>query len=160
MAGKEIFQLVVSIVVAQSAGLIGSIFTRNEIPNAWYAGLQKPAFQPPGWLFAPVWIGLYLLMGVAAFLVWRNGLCSKKVQSALLLFLIQLVLNAAWTFLFFGLHWPLGGLIDIAILWVMILLTMAAFKDVSRTATILLIPYILWVTFAMALNFELWRLNH
>jgi tryptophan-rich sensory protein len=82
------------------------------------------------------------------------------VQWALLLFLIQLIFNAAWTFLFFGLHWPLGGLIDIAILWIMILLTMTAFKDVSRTATILLIPYILWVTFAMALNFELWRLNH
>lgn len=159
MAGKDVFRLIISIAVSQSAGLIGSIFTRSELQSTWYAALQKPSFQPPGWVFAPVWITLYTLMGIAAFLVWRKGLSSRKVQLALMIFLVQLILNTLWSLLFFGLNWPLGGLVDIVILWVAILLTIIAFKDISKPAALMLIPYILWVTFALVLNFEIWRLN-
>ena len=159
MITKDMLRLIISIAVAQSAGLIGSIFTRTELQSTWYATLQKPSFQPSDWIFAPVWITLYTLMGIAAFLVWRKGLSSKKIQLALMIFLVQLILNTLWTLLFFGLNWPLGGLVDIAILWIAILLTIITFKDISKPAAILLIPYILWVTFALVLNFEIWRLN-
>jgi tryptophan-rich sensory protein len=159
MTGKDVLRLIVSIGVSQLAGLIGSFFTRTELQSTWYTTLQKPSFQPPGWLFGPVWITLYTLMGIAAFLVWRKGLESKKVQLALLIFLVQLVLNTLWSILFFGMHWPLGGLFDIILLWFAILLMIFTFKDISKPAAILLIPYILWVTFALVLNFELWRLN-
>jgi benzodiazapine receptor len=108
MGARDITKLVVSIVACQAAGAIGSIFTTPAIPT-WYAALEKPFFTPPNWLFAPAWITLYLLMAIAAFLVWRQGLGQKGVNSALLVFLVQLVLNALWSVVFFGLHSPLWG---------------------------------------------------
>ncbi|MCX6008784.1 MAG: tryptophan-rich sensory protein, partial [Chloroflexi bacterium] len=140
------------------AGLIGSIFTREAIPT-WYAALEKPAFNPPNWLFAPVWTLLYIMMGVAAFLVWRKGLENKQVRIALIVFLVQLVLNALWSVAFFGLESPLYGLIVIAALWVAILLTVLKFYRISSAASVLLWPYLLWVTFAAVLNVSIWLLN-
>ena len=151
-------KLVVSLVVCQCAGIIGSLFTSPAIPT-WYASLQKPVFTPPNWLFAPAWITLYLLMGIAAFLVWRVGLETRRVKIALIIFLVQLVLNSLWSIAFFGMQSPLYGIIVIIILWLMILLTIFRFAGISATAAWLLVPYILWVSFASALNIAIWILN-
>jgi len=154
----EIARLVASILICQGAGLIGSVFTTPAIPT-WYAALRKPSFSPPNWLFAPVWITLFTLMGVSAFLVWRKGLDDPRVKIALGIFLVQLILNTAWSVVFFGLRSPFGGLIVISVLWVAILLTILNFFRISTTAGIVLIPYILWVSFAGVLNLFIWRLN-
>lgn len=154
----NIIKLVVSVVACQCAGIIGSVFTTPAIPN-WYAALQKPAFTPPNWLFAPAWITLYLLMGIAAFLVWRFGLGERRVKVALVIFLVQLILNALWSVAFFGMQSPLYGFIVIVVLWLMILLTILKFARISAVATWLLVPYILWVSFASALNISIWVLN-
>ncbi len=154
----EILKLLICIIICESAGVIGSIFTTPAIPG-WYAALVKPSFTLPNWLFAPVWTGLYLLMGISAFLVWRKSLDNHLVNSGLRIFILQLFLNTLWSFLFFGLKSPLLGLIEIMILWIAILLTIRSFLKVSNTAGLLLLPYILWVSFAAILNFSLWRLN-
>jgi benzodiazapine receptor len=156
--GGDIVKLVVSIVACQAAGAIGAIFTTPAIPT-WYAALEKPFFTPPNWLFAPAWITLYLLMAIAAFLIWRQGLGQKGVRAALLVFLVQLVLNALWSVVFFGLHSPLWGAVVILALWVAILLTIIRFFKLSTAAGALLLPYILWVSFASALNVAIWVLN-
>ena len=158
MKSKDIIKLVISIVACQCAGLIGSVFTTPAIPT-WYATLQKPFFNPPNWLFAPAWVTLYLLMGIAAFLVWRKGLEQKEVKSALVIFLVQLVLNALWSVVFFGLKSPLYGMVVIVALWVVILLTILRFFKLSTAAGALLLPYILWVSFASVLNIAIWVLN-
>lgn len=127
-------------------------------PGAWYAGLEKPAWTPPGWVFGPVWTTLYTLMGVAAWLVWRrNG--SPGARVALGLFLVQLALNAAWTPLFFGAHAMLGAFVCIALLWIAVAATLVAFWRQTHAAGLLLVPYLAWLTLASALNFALWRLN-
>jgi tryptophan-rich sensory protein len=158
MSIRDILKLVVSIVTCLGAGAIGSIFTRSAIPT-WYATLEKPSFNPPNWLFAPVWTFLYILMGVAAFLVWRKGLENRQVRIALIVFLIQLVLNALWSVVFFGLESPLYGLIVISILWIAILVNVIKFFRISRVASVLMWPYLLWVTFAAVLNSSIWLLN-
>jgi tryptophan-rich sensory protein len=161
MAGiksRDVIKLVVSLVACQCAGLIGSIFTTPAIPT-WYAALEKPSFNPPNWLFAPAWITLYLLMGVAAFLIWRKGLEQKEVRAALVIFLVQLVLNALWSVVFFGLQSPLYGVVVILALWVVILLTILSFFKLSTAAGALLLPYILWVSFAAVLNVSILVLN-
>jgi len=153
-----IIKLVISIVACECAGGIGAIFTTTAIPT-WYATLQKPPFTPPNWLFAPAWVTLYLLMGIAAFLIWRQGLEQKGVKSALVIFLVQLALNALWSVVFFGLESPLYGMVVIVALWVVILLTILRFFKLSTAAGALLLPYILWVSFAAALNVSIWVLN-
>ena len=152
------YKLVISLVVCQLIGLIGSVYTMNAIPT-WYAALEKPAFTPPNWLFAPAWITLYVLMGIAAFLVWRNGWDKPKVRVALVFFGVQLVLNALWSVVFFGLESPLFGVVVIVMLWVAILITMLRFKGISMAGVWLLLPYLLWVTFASVLNIAIWMLN-
>jgi benzodiazapine receptor len=154
----EIPKLVISLGVCQLAGFIGSIFTRPAI-STWYAELQKPRFTPPDYVFGPVWISLYILMGIAAFLIWRKGFHHRVVKRALAIFGVQLVLNALWSFLFFGLRSPLAGLIGIFILGVAIILTVRSFLMVSRPAGLLLSPYFLWVSFATGLNLSIWWLN-
>mgnify|MGYP005838745009 CR=1 FL=1 len=154
----EVLKLVISVVVCLLAGFIGSFFTTPSIPT-WYATLKKPPFSPPNWLFAPVWTTLFVLMGISAFLVWRRGLDDRLVRIALGIFGVQLILNILWSAMFFGLKSPLAGLIDISILWIAILLTIINFFKISQVASFLLIPYILWVSFAAFLNFSLWRLN-
>jgi len=124
-------------------------------PGAWYAALRKPAWNPPDWIFAPVWSVLYVLMAAAAWSVWRQA----GVAPQLGLFLLQLALNAAWTWLFFGLRRPGLALAEIAVLWLAIAATVVAFWSVRPLAGWLLIPYLAWVTFAGALNAALWRYN-
>ena len=149
----------VFVLVCLLAGGIGSIFTAPEIPT-WYAALNKPDFSPPNWVFAPVWTTLYILMGIAAYLVYEKGAKKKgEVDAALAVFEVQLALNMAWSFLFFGLHSPLYGLICIAALWIVIALTMVKFYGISRPAGLLLAPYLLWVSFASVLNLFVWMLN-
>jgi tryptophan-rich sensory protein len=158
MKARDIWKLAVSIIACLAAGAIGSIFTRQAIPT-WYATLEKPAFNPPNWLFAPVWTLLYIMMGVAAFLVWRKGLENRQVRIALIVFLVQLVLNVLWSVVFFGLESPLYGMVVIAALWVAILLTVLMFYRISLAASALMWPYLLWVTFAAVLNVSIWLLN-
>jgi benzodiazapine receptor len=158
MKARDIWKLVVSIIACLAAGAIGSIFTSQAIPT-WYATLEKPVFNPPNWVFMPVWTLLYIMMGVAAFLVWRKGLENKQVRIALIIFLVQLVLNALWSVAFFGLQSPAYGLVVIAALWVAILVTVLRFYRISLTASVLMWPYLLWVTFAAVLNSSIWLLN-
>ncbi|MDD3421595.1 MAG: tryptophan-rich sensory protein [Methanocellales archaeon] len=155
---KNISQLVYSIVICQLAGIIGSFFTFPSI-QTWYAALEKPSFNPPNWLFSPVWITLFILMGVSLYLVWSSGAKTRYVKIALTLFGIQLILNILWSIIFFGLKSPFYAFIEIAILWVAILLTIFKFFKISKTAAYLLIPYLLWVSFAAVLNFSIWVLN-
>lgn len=155
---KRIFNLILAILICQGAGLIGSIFTISAIPS-WYAGLEKPSFSPPNWLFAPVWFLLYTLMGIAAYLIWDRGVGKKEVKTALTLFAVQLVLNSLWSVIFFGLRLPQYAFLEIVALWVFILLTILSFYKISKTAGLLLLPYILWVSFAAILNLFIVRLN-
>jgi tryptophan-rich sensory protein len=152
-------RLIVSCAVPILVGVVGSLFTTADSLNNWYAKLNKPVFNPPGWVFGPVWTTLYILMGIAAFLVWRKGLDNKLVRLALLCFVVQLALNALWTPLFFGLRSPLAGLIDIVLLLSAIDLTTILFLRISKPAAVLLVPYILWVLFAMILNASIFLLN-
>lgn len=125
-------------------------------PGDWYAGLEKPFFNPPAWIFGPVWTVLYLMMSVAAWLAWqRTGWHARPIA----LWFGQIALNALWTPLFFGLHWLGIALLELAALWVLILLTLLAFRQVSRPAAWLMTPYFAWVSFAWVLNLSLWWLN-
>jgi benzodiazapine receptor len=154
----EIMKLVVSIVVCQLAGFIGSLFTTPSIPT-WYTAISKPSFTPPNAVFGPVWTTLFLLMGISAYLIWRKGLQEKNVKLALLIFIVQLGLNVLWSILFFGLHSPFSAFIEIIILWLVILATFFYFIKISKPAGILLLPYLIWVAFAAILNYSLWKLN-
>ena len=138
-----------------AAGL-GSLFTMVSLGN-WYAGLAKPSWNPPSWLFGPVWTVLYAMMAVAGWLAWRRG--GSQGQIALRWFAIQLALNVGWSAVFFGLQLPGLAFFEILLLWVTIAATLLTSWRVSRTAGILLAPYLLWVSFAAVLNFAIWRLN-
>lgn len=151
-------KLIISILICQCAGIIGSFFTSRAIPE-WYAFINKPAFNPPNWVFAPVWATLYTLMGISAFLVWRKGLGTPCVRSALMIFLLQLALNSLWSIVFFGNRSIVGGLSVIVVLWLAILWAIIRFYAISRPAAALLIPYIVWVSFALVLNVALVVLN-
>jgi translocator protein len=151
-------KLVVSILICQCAGVIGSFFTRKSV-HGWYAFLNKPAFAPPNWVFAPVWISLFTLMGVSMFLVWRKGLHSPGVKSALAIFLFQLALNSLWSIVFFGSRSIVGGLAVIVLLWFAIAWTAKRFFGISKSAAALLIPYLAWVSFALFLNVSLAFIN-
>ena len=155
---NNILKLVTAIIVSELAGIIGTIFTVSAIPN-WYATLAKPALNPPSWIFGPVWTTLYLLMGIAAFLVWKKGWEHKGVKVALGVFIFQLILNAAWSIIFFGLHSPLWAFVDIVLMWISIVWTMILFYKISKPAMWLLAPYILWVSFAAYLNYSILILN-
>ncbi len=150
---QTIIGVVLAIVVCELAGAIGTLFTIKAIPT-WYAVLQRPPLTPPSWIFGPVWTVLYALMGIAAFLVWKKGSGQRRetVKPALICFAIQLVLNAIWTPLFFGLQNLTLALIGIVALWIAIVVTIRVFYRVSQLAALLLIPYLLWVTFATYLN--------
>lgn len=128
-------------------------------PAEWYQTLDKPAWTPPGWAFPVVWTTLYLLMGTAAWLVWRESNRDKPTRGPLGVFLVQLALNAAWTPIFFGAHRIFPALVVIVALWLAILATILAFRKTSTTASWLLAPYLAWVSLATVLNYEIWRLN-
>jgi benzodiazapine receptor len=150
-------RLLASLIVCQLAGFVGAIFTTPAV-SGWYTYLEKPVFNPPNWIFSPVWIFLYLLMGVTLYVLWQN-LPKKQAKVALMFFAIQLCLNILWSVIFFGLKLPLAAFVEIIILWFFILVTMIKASKVSQAAVYLLLPYILWVSFAAVLNFFLWRLN-
>lgn len=133
---------------------MGALF----MPGEWYAALRKPAWNPPNWIFGPVWTALYAMMAVAAWLVWRQGGFGRQ-RRALGLFFAQLALNAIWTPLFFGLHRPGLAFVEILALWLAIAWTLGAFWRVRRAAAWLLVPYLAWVSFAAVLNGTLWSLN-
>ncbi len=154
----HVLKLLVSIILCQLAGLIGSLATVPSIPT-WYESSKKPSFSPPNWIFGPVWTGLYTLMGISLFMVWQRRVDHSQSKTALILFFIQLILNALWSVAFFGVRSPLLGLFDIVLLWIAILLTIKSFFGISKAAALLLLPYILWVSFAVLLNFSLWILN-
>jgi tryptophan-rich sensory protein len=149
---SKLLKLFLAIIICEGAGLIGSIFTFNAV-NTWYVTLHKPFFNPPSWIFGPVWTILYLLMGVSLYLVWN----TKKIT--LKWFWIQLVLNMLWSVLFFGLKNPTVALLEIMLLWLAILMTVKSFWKYNRTASWLLLPYLLWVTFASVLNLFIVLLN-
>lgn len=154
---KAIF-LVTAVVISFVPGAAGSLFTAPAIPT-WYAGLIKPAFNPPDWVFGPAWTLLYLLMGIALFLVVKDGLTERRVKTAAGVFAVQLFLNGFWSYIFFGLKSPGWALAEISALWVSIAICLVLFFRISRTAGLLLVPYLGWVTFAALLNGAIWRLN-
>jgi benzodiazapine receptor len=154
----KIGRLICSVSVCLLTGFLGSLATRNSIAT-WYAQLSRPSFTPPDWTFGVVWPALYVIMGISAFLIWNKGLERSKVKVALGIFAVQLILNGLWTPIFFGLHLIGLALVEIVMLWGAILLTILAFWRVSKTAALLLVPYILWVSFAVLLNASLFLLN-
>ncbi len=139
-------------------GFLSGFATQSSV-NDWYVDLNKPAFTPPGSLFAPVWLVLYVMMGISAGIVWAKGFYHKWVQTALYHFGFQLLLNAMWSIVFFGLKQPFWALLIILALLVLIALTIKWFKVVSRVAAYMLIPYLLWVLFAALLNYRIWEMN-
>lgn len=149
---NKFLKLFLAILLCQGAGLIGSIFTINSV-TTWYSTLEKPFFNPPPWIFGPVWTILYLLMGISLYLVWGN----KKIT--LKWFWIQLILNSLWSILFFGLKNPALAFLEIIFLWLAIVLTIQSFWKYNRNAAWLLIPYLLWVSFAGILNLSIALLN-
>jgi len=159
MKPVNIVKLVVSCAVPFLVGLMGSLFTTADTLGNWYADLNKPFFNLPNWIFGPVWTTLYIMMGISAYLVWQKDINSKAVRIVLACFIVQLFLNAIWTPLFFGLHSPLLGLIDIVLLLNAIIVTIFAFFQISRLAALLLVPYLAWVSFATLLNASLYLLN-
>ncbi|MEX0917874.1 MAG: TspO/MBR family protein [Candidatus Paceibacterota bacterium] len=158
MHTKDWWILLGFIIISQAAGLIGSVFTASAIPE-WYATLTLPAFAPPNWIFGPVWTTLYVFMGIAAFIVWRNRHAFPGKRAALTVFFIQLALNAVWSIIFFGLQNPGAAFLEIIALWIAVATTLIMFARFSRTAAVLLVPYLLWVTFAGYLNYSIWILN-
>jgi tryptophan-rich sensory protein len=155
---RDIPAVLASILLCQAAGLIGSVFTRPAIPT-WYASLKKPFFTPPSWIFAPVWVTLFTLMGISLYIVWKKGLGRRELRRGVSLFGVQLALNVLWSVVFFGMHSPLYGLIIIVLLWAVLLATVVAFYRISKPAGILLIPYFLWGSFASVLNLAILILN-
>jgi tryptophan-rich sensory protein len=155
---KKAAPIILAIVICELAGVIGSLFTMPSVPG-WYAALTKPSFNPPGWIFGPVWTTLYALMGLAAGLVYNKGTKRPEVKQALFVFAAQLILNVLWSIMFFGAHQILGAFVIIVALWVLILGTILRFAKISKPAAILLLPYLLWVSFATVLNASLYVLN-
>jgi benzodiazapine receptor len=158
MEKEELMKVFAFILACQLAGIIGSIFTFPSI-DTWYSSLQRPSFSPPNWVFGPVWIMLYTMIGISAYMVWKKGWKSKGVRTSLYIFSIQLILNSAWSFLFFGLNNLLLALFEIVVLWAFIVLTVLKFYKIDKRAAWLLAPYLLWVSFAMILNYYFWMLN-
>ena len=153
------FKIIIMIVTCVVIGAIAGLLTQKGV-DTWYTTIQKPSFNPPNWVFAPVWSTLYVMMGIAAGLVWHEMDRQKEtVRKALKFFAIQLALNALWSFLFFGLHNPMLALIEIILLWLMIYETFVQFNKVNKISGYLFIPYLLWVTFALTLNASIWWLN-
>ncbi|MDD5218112.1 MAG: tryptophan-rich sensory protein [Candidatus Omnitrophica bacterium] len=151
-------QLILAITLCQAAGVIGSFYAVQAIPE-WYATLQKPIFNPPNWIFGPVWLALYFMMALALYLIWQKGWSQNKIRLATGVFLVQLVLNALWSIIFFGMRNPSLAFAEIILLWISILVSIVMFGLIDRRASYLLMPYGLWVSFAAILNFYLWQLN-
>lgn len=155
---KEVPRFAGSLLLPILAGGAGSMATYKNV-NTWYRTLNKPSFSPPNWIFGPVWSTLYLMMGIAHYLVLREEAEPRLARPARIFYGLQLILNTLWSLLFFGRRSPLAALVEIAFLWLAILMTIITFARVSRKAALLLLPYLLWVSFATVLNGAVWRLN-
>lgn len=149
-------RLILSLALPQLAGGLGAFFTFSSVRD-WYLTLNRPSWNPPNWIFGPMWTTLYVLMGIACYLIWKSDHPQKK--QLLTLYFVQLGLNALWSPAFFGAESPILGLVVIIPLWVMILICIVQFKKVSKWASGLMVPYLLWVSFATVLNFAIWQLN-
>jgi len=158
MKKKDLIKLLISIFAVAAAGAIGSVITSSSVAT-WYLSLPKPSFNPPSWVFGPVWTVLFLLMAIAAYLIWKKGWKRPEVRVALSLYSVQLVLNVLWTVLFFGYHNLAAAYVEVIILWFAIFLTIEFFRGISKAAAWLLLPYLLWVAFAAFLNFSLWNIS-
>lgn len=156
--GRNLIALVIAIAAPLIVGGLSSISTVSSIPT-WYRTLNKPSWNPPDWVFGPAWTLLYILMGIAAWLVWRVGWDKPAVRTALAVFAAQLVLNGLWSVLFFGLRSPGIALAEIVVLWCLIVATAVLFFRLDTRAGLLLMPYLAWVTFASGLNLSIWSLN-
>jgi benzodiazapine receptor len=154
---NKIIKLLVLILICEGVGFLGTIFTISSIPT-WYVALHKASFNPPSWIFGPAWTTLYLLMGVSLFLILQKKL-KKQRNFLLILFSVQLFLNFLWSVIFFGMHLPLVALLEISLLWISIALLIVDFWKFSKSAAILLIPYLCWVSFASVLNLFVALLN-
>jgi len=151
---NKIIKFLVSIIICQLAGVIGAVFTTPEI-NSWYKSLNKPSFNPPSWVFGPAWTMLFILMGISLYIVWSKKISFRNI----LIFAIQLAINILWSVVFFGMHSPSAAFFVLLLLWVAILFTIINFYKVSKIAAWLLVPYILWVSFAGILNLAIFLLN-
>lgn len=152
-------KLAISLITPQVAGLIGSVFTVSSV-TGWYSTIIRPSIAPPNWIFGPVWTTLFVLMGIALFIVWKKEESQKKkVKTAIYLFACQLILNTLWSIIFFGLQSPGWAFVEIIFLWLAILASIIAFGRISKLAAWLLVPYIAWVSFAAYLNYSIWMLN-
>lgn len=158
MKTNTLIKIIISIIICLGVGFVASIATQTGV-DTWYETIKKPSFTPPNAVFAPVWAILYILMGLSAGIVWSRGLYHVWVKTALYHFVFQLLLNAIWSLVFFNLQQPLWALFVIITLFILILLTIKWFKIVIPLAAYLLIPYAIWIAFALILNFEIWRLN-
>ncbi|OGC42903.1 TspO protein [candidate division WOR-3 bacterium RBG_13_43_14] len=154
---RSYIKLIISLLVCLGSGFIGSIFTTPRI-STWYTTLQKPAFNPPNWLFGPVWTMLFILMGIALFIIWNKD-NVPGARAAIFIFAVQLIFNILWSIVFFGLKSPIGGIFMIIILWILIVITIFFFYRQSLVAGVLLVPYLLWVSFASVLNIAIYLLN-
>ena len=148
----------ISITIPLVVGFTSSLFNETG-EGSWYTSIKKPEWNPPGWVFAPVWTTLYIMMGFALFLVWKSKADSKQESKAIIFWIIQMVLNFFWTFIFFGQQQIAGALIEIILLWFAILITIFLFARIDKLAAWLLVPYISWVSFAALLNLAIWQLN-
>jgi len=155
---KGIVKLMCSVSVCLLTGFLGALVTTRSV-TTWYADLSRPFFTPPDWAFGVVWPILYVMMGISAFLIWNRGIGRKQVKVALALFAFQLLLNGLWTPIFFGLHMLFLALVEILLLWAALLITILYFRKISKSAAILLLPYLLWLTFAVILNAAFYLLN-
>lgn len=156
---QKIVRIILVVCTCVAVGYLSGEVTKDSV-GSWYPTLEKPFFNPPNWLFAPVWTILYIMMGVAGGMVWNHiETQPKEVKKAFLFFVIQLALNALWSYLFFGLRNPLLALIEIIVLWLMVYETYVVFKPINKTAAWLLLPYLAWVAFATLLNASIWWLN-
>lgn len=155
---KPFVKCIISIAIPLAIGGVSGFFTTEGVAT-WFTTVNKPSFNPPNWLFAPVWTALYIMMGIGFFLIWKSNAAATLKNKAIRIYFIQLSFNFLWSFLFFYMHQPGWALLDILLLWVSIILTMFAFRKVSVAAPWLLLPYICWVSFATLLNYSIWRLN-
>lgn len=153
MKKQNWIKLAIAIIICELAGIIGSIFTTPAI-GAWYNTLPKPDLAPPNWVFGPVWTTLFLMMGISLYLVWQKNWNSREKRLAILIFTLQLLLNVLWSALFFGQRDPLSAFTEIIFLWLAIVFTINVFAKISKPAAWLLVPYLLWVTFAAYLNYS------
>jgi benzodiazapine receptor len=151
-------ELSIAVMMCEGAGFLGSLFTFSEIPT-WYAGLIKPAWNPPAWVFGPVWTTLFALMGIAVYRIWRLGMKRERVKIAVYLFITQLAFNIAWSIIFFGMHNPGAALVEILMLLGLIVGTTISFFKLDRVSGYLMTPYLTWVSFAAFLTYTIWKLN-